>query len=531
MRSRARLAVVVLVAVAALRGALAAPDDARLPVPDAAARAPVAAQIRKDNAADLKSKDVEVKRKLAHTFLDRAADAKADAVQRYVLFEQAGAVAEDVKDVRLAIDVAHGLGEAFQVVAAAKAFASVDAITKAAKEPALLAEGANACVELAGEAIADNDPGTAGNAVAAAKKLASGAKLDGLAARAAELVAFVASFRRMSTAADAAGAALAATPDDPAANEAVGRFLAFGRGDWDSGLAHLTKSADSALKDVATRDLAHPADVAERGAVADAWWALAQKEKDPLAKARMLARAAAVYDATPDDAPQDRRTLAKTRLDSLTWFAWARGVALTKDFSKSGPAQLALAAIRAFIAEKHIDHTTDGWRLKVPHFPEKTFDRGADYVWTLDTNRGVIAMRLFTDTAPLHAANFIYLTELGYYDGLLFHRVIPGFMAQGGAVNKDGTGGPAFGFDGEFGGDRKVDKAGLLCMANTGQPKSDAAQFFITFAAAEHLNGKHTVCGEVISGMDVVKKLEKDGSESGATKNTLIINSAKISVR
>jgi peptidylprolyl isomerase len=241
----------------------------------------------------------------------------------------------------------------------------------------------------------------------------------------------------------------------------------------------------------------------------------------------MLARSAAVYET----APEDRAAALKPKLDTLTWFAWGRGVALTKDFSKSGPAQLALAAIRAFIAEKHIDCKSDGWRLKVPHFPEMTFDSGADYVWTLDTNRGVIAMRLFTDTAPLHAANFIYLTELGYFDGLLFHRVIPGFMAQGGAVNKDGTGGPAYGFDGEFGSDRKVDKAGLLCMANTGLPKSDAAQFFITFAAATHLNGKHTVCGEVVSGMDVVKKLEQEGSESGATKDALVINSAKITVR
>jgi cyclophilin family peptidyl-prolyl cis-trans isomerase len=320
---------------------------------------------------------------------------------------------------------------------------------------------------------------------------------------------------------------LAATSDDPAANEAAGRLLAFGRGDWAAGLPHLAKSADAALKDAAAKDAATPADAAERADVGELWWQVAQKEKDPLAKARQLARAAAAWEKVQGE----RAAALLPKIESLTWFAWSRSVALTKDFSKSGPAQLALAAIRAYIADKHIDTKTDGWRLRVPQFPPMTFDKGAEYVWTLDTNRGVIAMRLFTDTAPLHAANFIYLTELGYYDGLLFHRVIPGFMAQGGAVNKDGTGGPAYGFDGEYGSDRKVDRAGVLAMANTGQPKSDNAQFFITFAAAAHLNGKHTVCGEVIAGMDVVKKLEAEGSESGATKDTLVIQSAKITVR
>ena len=179
-----------------------------------------------------------------------------------------------------------------------------------------------------------------------------------------------------------------------------------------------------------------------------------------------------------------------------------------------------------------IDHTGDGWRTRLPKFPELTFGTGEEYLWKLDTNQGAITLRLFSDTAPQHVANFLYLTELGFYDGLNFHRVVPGFMAQGGCPTGTGSGSPGYTFPAEFNPGPKHDKAGILSMANTGKPSSDGSQFFITFRAMPSLDGKHTVCGEVVEGMDVVKKLEAQGNpEPGKPKIALVINSAKVIVR
>jgi peptidyl-prolyl cis-trans isomerase B (cyclophilin B) len=507
-----------LTSLGLLLAATALAQDARLPVPEAAARAPLVAQVKKEWKDDLAAKDPDVRRKAARAMLERAGDAKTDAAMRYVLLEQA-AVAADVHDVQLARAVARRLGETFQVEATAKQLAAVDAATRGVKEPVVLADAATACVEIAGEALAADDAKTAGDAVAAGKRLAASAKVGGLAARAEALTELVAAYRRLATAAEPARTALAATPDDPAANEARGRFLAFGRGDWTAGLPLLAKGADAALKDVAAKDAAHPEDVGSKAAVADAWWQAAQKEKDPLAKARMLARAAATY-----------RTLAgaKEKLDALTWTAWEGGVALTKDFSKAGPSQLGLATIRAFIEKQHVEKNSANWRTKVPRFPETQFAASDQIFWTLETNKGAITIRLWPDVAPNHVANCIYLTELGFYDGGVFHRVIPGFMAQAGGPPDAGN--VTWNFGGEFGGPQKFDKGGLLAMANAG-PNTDSTQFFITYTPQAHLNGLHTIFGEVVSGMDVAKKLEDEGSASGATKSQLLIERARITVR
>ncbi|GAB6166824.1 hypothetical protein JCM19992_28240 [Thermostilla marina] len=127
----------------------------------------------------------------------------------------------------------------------------------------------------------------------------------------------------------------------------------------------------------------------------------------------------------------------------------------------------------------------------------------------LKTTKGEIVVELFEDQAPNTVANFISLVEKGFYDGVAFHRVIPGFMAQGGDPRGDGTGGPGYRIRDEY--DQpgaRLHFRGSLSMANTGQPDTNGSQFFITYMPTGHLNGKHTVFGRVIKGMDVVDKLQ-----------------------
>src|SRR3954468_13493493 len=121
---------------------------------------------------------------------------------------------------------------------------------------------------------------------------------------------------------------------------------------------------------------------------------------------------------------------------------------------------------------------------------------------SLHTTMGAIAIELFDDDAPKTVANFKKLAEDGFYDGVIFHRVIPDFMVQGGDPTGTGSGGPGYTFEDEFN-DNKVER-GALAMANSG-PNTNGSQFFIvTTEAAPWLDGKHTVFGRVTDGMDVV---------------------------
>ena len=125
---------------------------------------------------------------------------------------------------------------------------------------------------------------------------------------------------------------------------------------------------------------------------------------------------------------------------------------------------------------------------------------------TLHTNRGAIEVELFDDDAPKTVANFRKLAEDGFYDGLIFHRVIKDFMIQGGCPQGTGTGGPGYAFEDEINQHKVV--RGALAMANAG-PNTNGSQFFIVTAdAAPWLDGKHTVFGQVTSGMDAVDAIE-----------------------
>ena len=189
----------------------------------------------------------------------------------------------------------------------------------------------------------------------------------------------------------------------------------------------------------------------------------------------------------------------------------------------------AIAAIDAFIAEEKVDKARRAWKSTLKKPPKVAFTSGKSYYWNLETNKGKIKIKLMPDVAPMHVSSTIYLTRLGFYDDTVFHRVIPGFMAQGGDPTGTGRGGPGYKYDGEFDRSVKHTKPGLLSMANAG-PGTDGSQFFLTFVKTPHLDGKHTIFGRVIKGMDTVKELEKFGSRNGKTTEKLMIESATISV-
>ena len=120
------------------------------------------------------------------------------------------------------------------------------------------------------------------------------------------------------------------------------------------------------------------------------------------------------------------------------------------------------------------------------------------------TNKGVFIAEMFEDNAPLTTKNFIELVEKGFYDGIIFHRVIDGFMIQGGDPTGSGMGGPGYKIKDEFGEGLKHDDEGILSMANAG-PNTGGSQFFITLAPTPWLNGHHAIFGKVVEGMDVVR--------------------------
>jgi peptidyl-prolyl cis-trans isomerase B (cyclophilin B) len=126
----------------------------------------------------------------------------------------------------------------------------------------------------------------------------------------------------------------------------------------------------------------------------------------------------------------------------------------------------------------------------------------------IQTNKGKINIELFEDEAPNTVANMIELGEKGYYDGLIFHRVINDFMIQGGCPDGQGTGGPGYCFEDECNSERTHNGPGILSMANSG-PNTNGSQFFITHSAQPHLDGKHTVFGRVIEGQDVVDSISE----------------------
>ena len=143
-----------------------------------------------------------------------------------------------------------------------------------------------------------------------------------------------------------------------------------------------------------------------------------------------------------------------------------------------------------------------------PAPPSGDLDTSKSYTATFKTERGDIVVDLFADRAPKTVENFVNLARSGFYDGTTFHRVIAGFMAQGGDPTGTGTGGPGYQFGDEFHPSLRHDGAGILSMANAG-PGTNGSQFFLTFGPTPHLDDKHSVFGKVSGGMDVLRSIRE----------------------
>lgn len=131
----------------------------------------------------------------------------------------------------------------------------------------------------------------------------------------------------------------------------------------------------------------------------------------------------------------------------------------------------------------------------------------ANRIAVFDTNMGEFEVELFEDKTPITTKNFIDLAQEGFYDGVIFHRIIDGFMIQGGDPTGTGMGGPGYTIEDEFTPELTHESEGILSMANTGRPHTGGSQFFITLAATPWLDGHHTVFGKVVKGIEVVREI------------------------
>ncbi len=140
--------------------------------------------------------------------------------------------------------------------------------------------------------------------------------------------------------------------------------------------------------------------------------------------------------------------------------------------------------------------------------PPMTIDKQKNYICTIETDKGNIELELYAGYAPKTVNNFVFLAREGYYDGVVFHRVISNFVIQGGDPTGTGSGGPGYRFEDEFEGNPLIHETGMISMANAG-PGTNGSQFFITHSPQPHLDGRHTVFGKVVQGQDVVDAIRQ----------------------
>lgn len=155
-----------------------------------------------------------------------------------------------------------------------------------------------------------------------------------------------------------------------------------------------------------------------------------------------------------------------------------------------------------------------------PAPPKMIINTNKQYIATIQTEPGNLVLQLFAKDVPVTVNNFVFLAREGFYDGSTFHRVIPGFMAQGGDPTGTGRGGPGYAFKDEF--TARKHTTGALSMANAG-PNTNGSQFFITYTPQPGLDGRHSVFGQLVEGMDVLKKLNAGDPGQPGFKGTRII--------
>ncbi len=162
-------------------------------------------------------------------------------------------------------------------------------------------------------------------------------------------------------------------------------------------------------------------------------------------------------------------------------------------------------------ATSHSENATEKEKEKGA---QMSTEQAGGSVATINTNHGSIRIQLFPKEAPKTVENFVKLSKDGVYDGVIFHRVIPNFMIQGGDPTGTGMGGPGYQFEDEFHPSLAFDSAGYLAMANAG-PNTNGSQFFITTVPTPHLNGAHTIFGRVLEGQDVADAISNLATGAG----------------
>jgi cyclophilin family peptidyl-prolyl cis-trans isomerase len=207
------------------------------------------------------------------------------------------------------------------------------------------------------------------------------------------------------------------------------------------------------------------------------------------------------------DVPQFQQDLTSKALVSLAQEAWNRG----QEIGLPGTPFILLNGV-PYNSGMDVSTLSDVIKLTMlqdrqyADCPPMQIDPAKEYLASIKTDKGEIIVELFADRSPLAVNNFVFLAREGWYDGVTFHRVIPGFVAQAGDPTGTGYGGPGYAFRNEISTDLNFDQAGLLAMANAGAD-SNGSQFFITYAPIAQLNGGYTIFGRVISGMDVAESL------------------------
>lgn len=184
----------------------------------------------------------------------------------------------------------------------------------------------------------------------------------------------------------------------------------------------------------------------------------------------------------------------------IVWLVWSGGTSNETALPTEIPTEVPPEGTSAAPEERVDQYSAE---------PPMTIDVSKQYFATFKMAKGgEFVVQLFPDKAPKTVNNFVFLAQNGFYDGTTFHRVLDGFMAQGGDPTGTGMGGPGYQFEDEFSDDLTFDKPGLLAMANSG-PNTNGSQFFITYVPTPHLNNRHTIFGEVIEGMDVVNNITR----------------------
>jgi cyclophilin family peptidyl-prolyl cis-trans isomerase len=158
--------------------------------------------------------------------------------------------------------------------------------------------------------------------------------------------------------------------------------------------------------------------------------------------------------------------------------------------------------------------------------PAMQIDPSKSYQATIKTDLGDIVISLESEKTPKTVNNFVFLAQEGYYDDVIFHRVIPNFMAQGGDPTGTGRGGPGYNFEDEFHPDLRHDGPGVLSMANAG-PNTNGSQFFLTHVATPHLDNKHSVFGKITDGLDVLLSIP-DRDPNAVNSPAVKINAIEI---